>query len=324
MQYAGMFALGLVMLLIGGRLLVSASVQVATRLGVPPLLVGLTLVAWGTSAPELAFNLTAAATDRPALVLGNVIGANICNMGIVLGLMSLLRPLLVDSTVIRRELPIMVGLFVLMGAAILSPMAGLAGGRLGPALMLTAFLVYSVVVIRLGLRERDRDPLAGQTQQSEIMQASYPAWRLAVMFIAGLGLLSVGGNIAADAATGIAKVLGMSDRVVGLTVVSVGTTLPELVTSYLAIRKGQVDLAVGNAVGSCLFNVGAIYGLAGLIAPPGGGPEVLLSLATMTLMGVMLIPMSRTHSNSIARVEGAVLLLTQAAFVVVELLRSRG
>jgi cation:H+ antiporter len=324
MQYAGLFALGLVMLLIGGRLLVSASVQVATRLGVPPLLVGLTLVAWGTSAPELAFNITAAATDRPALVLGNVIGANICNMGLVLGLMSLIRPLAVDSTVIRRELPIMVGLFVLMAAAILSPMADVLTGRLGPALMLTAFLGYSVVVIRLGLRERDRDPLARQTEQSDIMQARYPVWRLAIMFIAGLGLLGVGGNIAADAATGIAKVLGMSDRVVGLTVVSVGTTLPELVTAFLAIRKGQVDLAVGNAVGSCLFNAGAIYGLAGLIAPPPGGAEIMLSLATMTLMGIMLIPMSRTHSNSIARFEGAALLLTQTAFVITELLRSRG
>lgn len=322
LQFAG----GLVLLLIGGRLLVTAAVALATKLHVPPLLIGLTLVAWGTSAPELAFNLTSAINGKPDLVVGNVIGANICNMGLVLGIAALLTPLVVSGSVVRREIPLMVGMFALV--LVVSQIRALeeaVGGRLAPGLLLLVFLGYTVWVIRAGLRERRTNAaLARQTEQSDLMPPSLPVWLSAIMMVGGMALLGFGGTVASDAATAIAVQLGMSQRVVGLTVVAVGTTMPELITSILAVRKGQVDLAMGNAVGSCLFNVGAIFSLCELVSPVPMPAEATASLVTMVLMGALLIPMSRKSSRKIARLEGALLLLMQGAFVTYELWRSKG
>ncbi|MBL0928166.1 MAG: calcium/sodium antiporter [Phycisphaerales bacterium] len=316
---------GLALLLVGGRLLVSASVETATRLGVPPLLVGLTLVAWGTSAPELALNLIASAKGNAELTLGNVVGANICNMGVVLGLCAILRPLPVASGVVRTEIPLMIAMFGLVALAVLSPLAGVAAGRAGPVLMIAAFAAYSVFTIRAGLSaDRRADPLAEQTGGSEMARRHRAAWMLGAMFLGGLVLLGLGGNLAADAAAGIARRLGMSDRVVGLTVVALGTTLPELVTGLVAVLNRQTDLAVGNAVGSCLFNVGAVYGLSGLLAPPGLRPEAALSVGVMVVLGLLLVPMSRTFSGRIARIEGVVLVAIQGAFIALEVWRGRG
>lgn len=319
-----LLVLGLVMLVTGGRSLVSGSLDVARRVGVPPLLIGLTLVAWGTSAPELAFNLIAAWREKPGLVFGNTVGANICNLGVVIGVSALLARLEVHSTVIRRELPIMLGIFALMLAgALAEPLHDAAGGRLIPAVLLTVFVGYSVYVIRAGLRSRADDLELAQEAQSlthRVAPRRLPV-SLALMG-AGLALLSVGGNLAADAATDIALWLGLSERVVGLTVVSLGTTLPELVTSIVAVRRGEVDLAVGNAIGSCVFNLGMIFALAWLISPapiPAGGAG---SVAAMCVLGGALVPMIRLRSRTLARLEGTILLLIYAGYIGYELVRT--
>jgi cation:H+ antiporter len=317
---------GLALLLVGGRLLVTAAIAIASRLGVPPLLIGLTLVAWGTSAPELAFNLTSSITGKTDLVVGNVVGANICNLGLVLGVASLIMPLAVSTPVVRREIPLMAAMFfVTLAIAAIPALDAPLGGRLVPLLLLLLFAGYSAWVIREGLvHRRDNKELAQQTDQSELMPPQLPIWLSILMMIGGLMLLGTGGSIASDAASAIALKLGMSQRVVGLTVVSLGTTMPELITSILAVRKKQVDLAVGNAVGSCLFNLGAIFSVCQLVTPARIPPEATGSLVAMTALGCLLIVMSRTFHGTIARVEGALLLLTQAGFIAFEIWRTRG
>lgn len=320
------FVGGLVMLLIGGRVLVSGAVDIAQRLGLPTLLIGLTLVAWGTSAPELAFNLTSALKGKPDLVMGNVVGASICNMGLVLGVSSLIAPLAVQAAIIRREIPLMVGMFLLMLAVSLyEPLQHALGGRLEHLILMGAFAGYSAYVIRAGLRSRHEDrAMQHQSAGAEIVGKVKPAWIACVMIVVGMVLLSVGGSVASDAAGAIAVKLGMTPRVVGLTVVSVGTTMPELITSIIAIRNKQSDLAVGNALGSCLFNVGAIFSICGLVAPALPPPGSIVSIATMCVMGIMLFPMVYTNDRRISRVEGTILLLTQITFIAYELTRAKG
>jgi len=317
--------LGMAMLLAGGRLLVESAVGFAGRLGVSPLIVGLTLVAWGTSAPELALNFAAAFQDRPALVFGNIVGANICNIALVLGLCALFTPLICETSVVRREMPLTLVMLGGMTALALVPMPpgfeALHFGRPEGALLLLGFLVYSITTMRSSMR--GDDPAAVEAVKSiaeeEQVASRRPVWLLVALFVVGIALLTVGGNIAAGAASELARQLGMSEKTIGLTVVAIGTTLPELATSVMAIRKGQVDLAVGNALGSCIFNVGLIFGVTAIIAPsslPDGGVR---SLLVMVGLAVMLIVMSRIDGGRIGRRSGVVLLLLYVGSVTYEL-----
>lgn len=303
---------GLVLLLVGGRLLVAASVDAARRLRVSPLIVGLTLVAWGTSAPELALGLISAFKDRSDLTLGNVVGANICNMAFVLGACAILRPLDVEQRLIRVE--------IWLNLAILAFLAALGLTRSlhawGAAVMLAAFAAYSAWTI-LAAWKQSRANHAAQHALDDPTLAKQPmSWLLiAASFAGGLALLSYGGSLASDGASAFAIALGVSPAVVGVTIVSIGTTLPELVTSLLAVKNRQTDLAMGNAIGSCLFNAGAILGLTGLISPPHNDPALAIPLAYMALLAIALVPISRTHARTVSRLEGALLLASYAAFL---------
>ncbi|MBX3388884.1 MAG: calcium/sodium antiporter [Phycisphaeraceae bacterium] len=306
---------GLVLLIVGGRLLVSASVDTAKRLRVSPLVVGLTLVAWGTSAPELALNLVSAGKGRGNLALGNVVGANICNMALVLGLCALIRPLLVTERLVRVE--------ILLNAAVLGFMAflGLASGfqPWEAGLMLGVFGAYSMWTIMAALRQGDRknapkDPKGLAEDPARV--PSPMSWvMIGTCFIGGLALLSFGGSLASDGASGIAIAMGIPSAVVGVTIVSIGTTLPEMMTGVLAVRKGQTDLAMGNAIGSCLFNAGAIFGIVGLLSPPVADGTLLIPLGYMGILAIALIPISRTFGRKVSRLEGGVLLASYAAFL---------
>jgi cation:H+ antiporter len=317
---AAQFVGGLFLLLLGARLLVAASIDAAQRLQVAPLLVGLTLVAWGTSAPELALNLISAFKGRSDLALGNVVGANICNMSLVLGACAMIRPLAVGDRLVRVEL--------LLNAAILVFMAGLGltrgFTRWEAAVMLGVFVAYTAWSIRSARRGPDRagfadapatlgeDPTPGREAMS---------WTAIVVgFLGGLALLSIGGSLASDGASAAALAWGVPATVVGLTVVSIGTTLPELATSLTAVRKGQTDLALGNAIGSCLFNAGAIFGITGAIAPPTVDGAMPIALAAMALLAAALVPISRARSRTVSRAVGVGLVafyaLTLAAIAV--------
>lgn len=319
-QNALQFIGGLVLLLVGGRLLVSASVDTAKRLKVSPLVVGLTLVAWGTSAPELALNLISAYKGRGDLAFGNVVGANVCNMAMVLGVCALMKPLHVQERLIKVE--------IWLNAAILVFMAGLglfAGfDKWQAGLMLGAFGAYSMWTIMAALRQSDKaaTPAAADTLGDDPTREKAPmGWMMiAACFAGGLALLSCGGSLASDGASGIAIALGVPAATVGVTVVSIGTTLPEMVTGVMAVRKGQTDLAMGNAIGSCLFNAGAIFGIVGLVAPPGVDGSLTLPLAYMGILAIALVPISRTFGKTVSRLEGGLLLGSYVVFLVVSAL----
>ncbi len=306
---------GLVLLLVGGRLLVSASVDTATRLRVSPLLVGLTLVAWGTSAPELALNLISAVKGRSALALGNVVGANICNMALVLGACALIKPLVVQERLIKVE--IWLNVFILGLVAFLGLTSGFQ--RWEAALMLAVFGAYSVWTILSALRSSKSapSPHAADTLGSDPTRGPAPmGWfMIAACFIGGLALLAFGGSFASDSASAIAISLGIPPAIVGVTIVSIGTTLPEMVTGILAVRRGQTDLAMGNAIGSCLFNAGAIFGIVGLVSLPAIDGSFTLPLAYMGLLSIALVPMSRSFGKTVSRLEGAILLSSYVAFL---------
>lgn len=316
LTHAAIFALGLALLLIGGRLLVSASVDTARRLSVSPLVVGLTLVAWGTSAPELSLNLSAAYKGYGELALGNVVGANICNIALVLGLCALVKPLIVQERLIRIEIWLNAAVLVFLAAL------GLTSGfnRLEIGLMLGVFGGYSVWTIMSALRSPASGPSSGapDTIGEDPAHGRPPmSWiMIAACFLGGLALLSYGGSLASDGAAAIAIALGVPAGVVGVTIVSIGTTLPEMITGVLAVRKGQTDLAVGNALGSCLFNAGAIFGIAGLVSPPTVSSELTVPLVYMAALAIALIPISRSFGKTISRLEGAGLLISYAGFLV--------
>lgn len=317
---------GLVCLLAGGRAMLEGAINLATRVGVSPLLIGLTVVAWGTSAPELAFNSIAAAQGSTDLVFGNIVGANICNIGLILGVCGLVRPLPVGSLIVAREMPLMFGFMVLLPLlAAIPPNGGTllpgAISRVEAGVLLGAFVTFSVFLVRAGLRPaRTEAKLAVQVELAGEKPAGRPLWFAVILLAAGLALLAFGGDLAAEGAGGVARRLGVPETVIGVTIVAIGTTTPELVASLIAISRGQSDMAVGNIIGSCVFNLGCIYGVAGLIQPhrlPGAG---MLPLATMLALGLLLTGAGllinrRLHEVRIARTEGAVLLGVYGAFV---------
>lgn len=327
---------GLALLLVGGRLLVSASVDTARRLSVSELVVGLTLVAWGTSAPELALNLVSALKGRGELALGNVVGANICNMALVLGVCALLRPLAVEVRLIRVETLLNAAILVFM--SIIGLTAGFARWEMG--LMLGIFGGYSVWTIMSALQTPQIHPTAsmtaGEKKEARAMSkldddptvpAGLPPMGWVMIFACfggGLALLSWGGSLASDSASAMAIRLGVPAAVVGVTIVSIGTTLPEMVTGVMAVLKGQSDLAMGNAIGSCLFNAGAIFGLTGLIAPPAVNGAMVLPLVYMGLLAIALVPISRTHGHTVARGEGAALLASYVVFLIISAFQAGG
>ncbi|MBK7405112.1 MAG: sodium:calcium antiporter [Phycisphaerales bacterium] len=317
MAYVLHFLGGLVLLLLGGRLLVAASVDAARRLRVSPLVVGLTLVAWGTSAPELALNLVSAAKGRGDLALGNVVGANICNIALVVSICALIKPLVVQERLIKVE--------VWLNGAILSFMAvlGLSAGfaRWETGLMLGVFGAYSTWTVMAALRQSVREGARAGAEtigQDPMLQKSPMSWiMIGTAFLGGLALLSIGGTLASDGASGVALAMGVPPAIVGVTIVSIGTTLPEAVTGIMAVRKGQTDLAMGNAIGSCLFNAGAVFGLVGLISPPHVDVTLAIPLAYMGLLGIALIPISRSFGKTVSRLEGAGLLASYIVFLVI-------
>ena len=297
---------GIVLLLAGGDVLVRGAVAIAARLGVSPLIVGLTVVAFGTSAPELALNVSAALNDNTDLSFGNIVGSNIANIGLILGISALVKPMAVHSALLRREIPMMIAASLALTAMALTPWGTGAGviGRPEGLMLLAGFLLFSELMRRSATSAdaEDAEPLP---------EPGRPAVAVALV-LGGLAMLVAGGALSERGAVGVAQALGMSDTVIGLTVVAVATSLPELATSIMAARRGHIDIAVGNVVGSNIFNILLVMGATASIAPtalPDAGPR---ALGTMLLLAFLLIPMSRTSSGLISRAEGALLLAIYA------------
>lgn len=315
---------GLALLVVGGRLLVAGAVNIAERLGISTLVVGLTIVAWGTSSPELALNAVAASQGQTDLVLGNLAGANICNLTVILGVGALIRPLAVHASVIRRELPSMVA--VLGGATVLGLVAlPTADGfsRADGIIIVSGFSLYTAVIVA-GVVRRPR-PEAALAKDVEALERAVhvrPMWAAIALFVGGLVLLGAGGSLASDGAAGVARALGLGERVIGVTVISLATTFPELATTLIAVRRGHADIAVGNAIGSCLFNAGCILPIAAIIhpfpVPEGGG----VSLLVMCGLALAIGPMTRRLRGALGRFDGSLLLTAYAAYTTYEVVRA--
>ncbi|MCB9832038.1 MAG: calcium/sodium antiporter [Planctomycetes bacterium] len=306
-----MLAAGLGLLLVGGWALVKGASSLASALGVSPMIVGLTVVAFGTSAPELAVNLLASASGSSDMAFGNVVGSNLANIGLILGLSALLKPLEIQGILVRREIPLMLLATAAMLVLGLSPdlrWRADAYQRGDGVILLLLFSIFLYTSINEALRQR-RDPLVEEVEEA-VEKAARPSIPLAgLLILVGLGGLVYGGDLTVDAATSVARNLGLSEAVIGLTIVAIGTSLPELVTSIIAATRGQTDIAVGNVVGSNIFNVLFILGTSSTVMPvqvPAGG---LWDLLVLLGVSVLLMPLSITHRNRIVRSEGLLLLL---------------
>lgn len=291
-------------------MLVRGASSLAARVGISPLVVGLTVVSAATSAPELAVSVGASLQGQPDLAVGNVVGSNIVNILLILGASALVLPLAARQQLVRLDIPVMVAMSLL-----LLVLAG--GGRIGPgagALLVALVASYVTLTVVVSRRAAGRTGSAASPASPE---SSGPGLLVSLLLVAaGVGLLVIGADLLVTGATGIATAFGVSGLVVGLTVVAIGTSLPELATSIIAALRGQRDLALGNVVGSNIFNIGFVLGIPALIAP-GGLPvppaAVALDIPLMVAAAVTLLPVVITGFR-INRWEGGLFVLLYAAY----------
>ena len=310
MNHALLLVIGGFCLYIGAEWLVRGASGLAASLGVRPLVIGLTVVAYGTSAPELAVGVGSALSHQGAIALGNSIGSNIANLGLILGVTALVSPPKVDPSVRRRELP------ALLAATLAVPLVLLDGriSRLEGGLLLLGALLHSALTLRAA--RLDRAALGAVQLAAETAGAPRPKSQRGLVGISLVGLLALlgGGKLFVDGASGVARLLGMSEHTVGLTIVAVGTSLPELATSVLAARRGHSEVAIGNVIGSNIFNSLLILGAAGVVGsieqPLAELRFDLAALGALTLAGagVLLRP-------AVSRLAGAALVASYVAFL---------
>lgn len=293
------FILGLLILVVGAEGLVRCSSLVALRLGVTPLVIGLTVVAFGTSSPELAVSVEAALSGNSSIAMGNVIGSNIANIGLILGLTAMIRPMRVSPVLLRAQIPQMIGISLVLWLLALDGTLGVWDG-----LLLVAGLVAFVVHSYLGVA--GTAAVTGLTEIAPVAPAAqYKAWFLIVLFA---GALAVGGMLFVNSAVEMARLFNLSEAVIGLTIVAVGTSMPELATSVVAALHKESDIAIGNIVGSNILNILAILGLTALISPLAGAGFSNVDYAAMIGFAVILLPMAWS-GRMLSRPEGTVLLL---------------
>ena len=311
-----LMVVGLALLMIGGEAVVRGATGMARALGVSPLVIGLTVVAFGTSAPELAINLIAAWDGRPAISFGNIVGSNLANIGAVVGATSLLRPILVTGVVIAREIPMML---LATAAAIVLGFDRVLGSsddafdRADGLMLLMLFLVFLYYTIGDFVQER-----AEKNGDADADDADPPEalGRHGLIMAAGLVGLVGGAEITVNSAVDLARSFGVSEVVIGLTVLAVGTSLPELVASIVATTRGHADLAVGNVVGSNIFNLLLVCGLTSVVAPIPVPPGGHLDLLVLALLSLVLFGVSMTQNRQIVRVEAGLLLFGYLGYLV--------
>ncbi len=311
-----LFLAGLAALVVGAEALVRGASKLALSFGISPLVVGLTVVSFGTSAPEMAVSVGAVLNGSTDLAIGNVVGSNIFNVLFILGLSAVITPLVVNIQLIRQEVPIMVGASLLLLALSLDGRLG----RFDSGLLFGLLIAYTVFLV---LQSRAETQAARDEYAAEVQPGKPGAWdaRLPVqllLIVVGLGLLVLGSEWLVSAAIVFAKALGISDVVIGLTIVAAGTSMPEVAASVTAAIKGERDIAVGNVVGSNIFNILGCLGLSGLVAGSGGlvvPPSVLnFDIWVMIAVALACLPVFMT-GREIARWEGGVFLLYYAAYV---------
>lgn len=295
---------GFVMLTKGADWFVDGSSALAFRLGIPQLVIGLTIVAMGTSAPEAAVSITSALKGNEGITVGNVVGSNIMNILLILGIASVIVPLAVQKSTRMIEIPYMIAITVLFGVL---GYTGETVTRVEGGILWIAFLIYLGYLLWMAKKgKEDNEP--------DEKQKSLPVQLL--MILAGLICIVLGSDFVVDGATEIAKVIGISERIIGLTIVAFGTSLPELVTSIAAARRGNADIAIGNIVGSNVFNILFVAGTSALISPIVFESKFVLDTAVATATAVLLLVCVCNKESKLKRSGGIIMLVAYAAYFV--------
>jgi cation:H+ antiporter len=317
------FVLGLATLIFGAQLLIRGASKFALSFGISPLVLGLTIVAFGTSAPELAVSVRSAWGGQVDIALGNAVGSNVFNVLFILGVSAIIAPLVVAPQLIRQEVPIMVGASVLLFALALD--GGIS--RLDGALLFGLLVAYTVFLIRQSRKETQSTK---DEYSAEFAAPEDAAWdrhwsTQLLLIVGGLGLLVLGAHWLVDAAVGFARALGLSEMVIGLTIVAAGTSLPEVATSIVATLRGERDIAVGNVIGSNTFNILGVLGVSSLVAPtalPVAPALLSFDLLVMIAIAIACLPIFFS-GHSIERWEGALFLFYYAAYTAFLLLAAQ-
>jgi cation:H+ antiporter len=310
LEAVGLLIVGLILLVWSADKLVFGSAALARNYGISPLVIGMTILAMGSSAPEMMVSATAALNGKTDTAVGNVLGSNIANIALILGIAALIRPLSISSAVLRRELPLMLGVTLLSGVLLWDSYLSFYEG----VLLLSLFVIFILAMLRISRSEQKNGDSFLQEQQSEIPQGVSNK-KAIFWLIFGLILLPFAAHILVTNSVIIAKYFGMSDLVIGLTIIAIGTSLPELAASLAGVLKGEDDMAVGNIIGSNVFNILAVMGLPGIL-----NPSLISSHAigrdfwVMLLVSALLLIMSLGRSRSINRIEGLILFLTFLAY----------
>ncbi len=316
---------GLVMILVGANMLTDGATSLARRWGMSDLMVGLTVVAFGTSAPELVISISSALADNPGIAVGNVVGSNIFNVFVILGVTAMVRPVMVERSVLSVDIPLVILSSVALVAIGLSQwLDGTAPvvTRVDGILLLLFFCIfmYHTLHSAQSLPEQDAvtDPSAVEASRQRVM----PLWKGILWTVLGLAGLIIGGDLFVDGASGIARALGVSDAVIGLTIVAAGTSLPELATSVTAAVKGNQGIAIGNVIGSNIFNIFMVLGCSAVVRElPFAGIDSF-DLLTLMVSAVLFWLFARVYGQrTITRPEGTLLLLCYLAYITVRLIQ---
>ncbi len=306
---------GFVLLVKGADFFVDGSSSVAKILRVPSIIIGLTIVAFGTSCPEAAVSITASIEGKNAISLGNVIGSNIFNLLVVTGASAVLMPITVDRGMLKREFPfsIIVAVILLAFAAdtMLRGMETNAVGRGAGIVLLILFVLFVAFMVWSALKNRT---------ESQEEYKTMSVTRSLIYIVGGLAAIIIGGQLVVDSATEIARTFGLSETLIGLTIVAMGTSLPELVTSIVAAVKGESDLALGNVIGSNIFNILLILGASAIIAPLSVGIEIIYDTVILIVMSIVVYIMA-FGKKKIGRLEGAIMLLGYAVYMAYIIMR---
>ena len=299
-----LLVIGFVLLIKGADFFVEGSSSVAKMLKVPSIIIGLTIVAMGTSLPECAVSLTASMTNNNALAVSNAVGSNIFNLMVVCGVCALFNPLVVSKDTLKKEFPfsIVCAILLLVGGYI-----GMEIGRVDGLILLAVFVCFLIWMIKSALKARAN---AGD-EEYEVL----PVWKCIIFIIGGIIAIKFGGDFVVDGASTIAAKMGLSQNLIGLTIVACGTSLPELVTSVVAARKNELDMALGNVIGSNIFNILFVLGIAAAISPVAFIMENVIDIVILIVMSLIVWIFGWTKQK-LTKSEGIIMLIMYAAYLV--------
>ena len=303
-----LLVIGFVFLVKGADFFVEGSSSVAKRFNVPSLIIGLTIVAMGTSLPETAVSVTASLVDNNALAVSNAVGSNIFNLMVVIGFCAVMTPVAVDKQTLKRDFPFSVLCAVLLLAL---GFIGMELGHVDGAILLVLFAVYIIVLVRIALKHKNSGVAVEEEGEIKLLSMS----RSLIYIVLGGASIAVGGDMVVDSASRIAIDFGMSQTLVGLTIVSIGTSLPELVTSIVAARKNEVDMALGNAIGSNIFNFLMVLGIASAISPIAFITENIIDIIILIVFSIVVWIMAWTKTK-LNKGEGLIMLVLYIAYAV--------